>query len=168
MQEFNSLLVALLPRMQRYACKICKNKADAEDLVQSACERALSRAHQFELGTKFDAWVFRILQNVWIDVMRKRNNHVEVSLDDGEPIDAYLGSDTSVRRIEAGIELTQVVKALSHIAPEQSVALRLVVFESYSYKEAAEISSVPLGTIMSRVSNAREALRPSFQELAAA
>ena len=77
---------------------------EADDLVQAACERALARAHQFQEGTRFDSWMFRIVQTIWIDQMRAR----EVRKEDGDVAEERLGTDEPVRRIEARLALAEV------------------------------------------------------------
>src|SRR5690242_9396617 len=64
-------LVALLPRLRRFALVLCRSQPLADDLVQGACERALANADSWSPGTKFDAWMFRILRNYWIDHLRR-------------------------------------------------------------------------------------------------
>ena len=68
--SFSDQLIAVLPRLRRFARGLSGSAAEADDLVQAACERALSRAHQFQEGTRFDSWMFRIVQTIWIDQVR--------------------------------------------------------------------------------------------------
>jgi RNA polymerase sigma-70 factor (ECF subfamily) len=65
-------LVAFLPNLRRFAISLCRSRDLADDLVQTACERALANAASFQEGTRFDAWMFRILRNLWIDDVRRR------------------------------------------------------------------------------------------------
>src|SRR5271165_144783 len=71
--SFSEQLVASLPRLRRFARGLAGTVAQADDLVQSACERALTRRHQFQEGTRFDSWMFRIVQTIWIDHLRSRD-----------------------------------------------------------------------------------------------
>lgn len=153
-ESFNDQLIALLPRLRRFARGMTGSTAAADDLVQAACERALSRSHQFQEGTRFDSWLFRIMQTIWIDQIRAQNVRKEEQEDAAE----HLGSDSAVRQVEARIRLGEVRAALNTIPPEQRAALMLVTVEGLSYKEAAEIAQVPVGTIMSRLARARVAL----------
>ena len=152
--SFSDQLIAVLPRLRRFARGLTGSVSEADDLVQSACERALSRSHQFQEGTRFDSWMFRIVQTVWIDHLRAQK------IRRVEPEDAAvnIGTDAPVRSIEARLELSEVRAALTTIPPEQRAALLLVTVEGLSYKEAAEIAKVPVGTIMSRLARARIAL----------
>jgi RNA polymerase sigma-70 factor, ECF subfamily len=151
---FSDQLVAVLPRLRRFARGLTGSAAEADDLVQAACERALARTHQFQVGTRFDSWMFRIVQTVWIDQLRARDTRRTES----EEETVHVGSDESVRRVEARLALREVQAAISGLPAEQRVALLLVTVEGMSYREAADIAGVPVGTIMSRLARARIAL----------
>jgi len=153
-EAFSDQLVASLPRLRRFARGLAGNATQADDLVQAACERALTRQHQFQEGTRFDSWMFRIVQTIWIDQIRSR----DVRKEDGEIEDDRLGSDEPVRRAEARLALEEVRRAAARLPAEQREALMLVTVDGLSYKEAAEIAQVPVGTIMSRLARARVAL----------
>jgi RNA polymerase sigma-70 factor, ECF subfamily len=152
--SFNDQLIALLPRLRRFARGLSGSAVEADDLVQAACERALSRSHQFQEGTRFDSWMFRIVQTIWIDQLRARDVRKEEH--DGDAV--RIGTDSPVRLVEARLELREIRAALQTIPPEQRAALMLVTVEGLSYKEAAEVANVPVGTIMSRLARARAAL----------
>ncbi len=153
--RFGDQLIAVLPRLRRFARGLTGAAAEADDLVQAACERALARAHQFQEGTRFDSWMFRIVQTIWIDQLRAR----DVRREDGDVADERLGSDAPVRRIEARLALAEVRQAIELLSPDQRTTLMLVTVEGLSYKEAAEVAGVPVGTIMSRLARARIALQ---------
>jgi RNA polymerase sigma-70 factor, ECF subfamily len=153
--EFGDRLVGVLPRLRRFARGLAGTGSEADDLVQAACERALTRQHQFQEGTRFDSWMFRIVQTIWIDQLRSRG----VRKEDGEIAEDQLGSDTPVRRIEARLALAEVRDAIGRLPPDQRTTLMLVTVEGLSYKEAAAIVGVPVGTIMSRLARARIALQ---------
>ena len=153
--RFSDQLIAVLPRLRRFARGLSGSVSDADDLVQAACERALARQHQFQEGTRFDSWMFRIVQTIWIDQVRSR----DVRKEDGDIGEDRLGSDEPVRRVEARLALDEVRRALDRLPPDQRAALLLVTVEGLSYKEAAEVVQVPVGTIMSRLSRARIALQ---------
>jgi RNA polymerase sigma-70 factor (ECF subfamily) len=153
--QFSTQLIAVLPRLRRFARGLAGKAADADDLVQAACERALARAHQYEAGTRLDSWMFRIVQTIWIDQVRAR----DVRKEDGDVAEERLGSDEPVRRIEARLELAEVRLAVERLPPDQRTTLMLVTVEGLSYKEAAAVAGVPVGTIMSRLARARTALQ---------
>jgi RNA polymerase sigma-70 factor (ECF subfamily) len=153
--RFRDQLIAVLPRLRRFARGLAGNAVAADDLVQAACERALARRHQFQEGTRFDSWMFRIVQTIWIDQIRAR----EVRKEGGEIAPERMGSDEPVRRVEARLALGEVRRALDRLPPDQRTALLLVTVEGLSYREAAEVVQVPVGTIMSRLARARVALQ---------
>src|SRR6201997_427588 len=105
-------LIAVLPRLRRFARGLAGSAAEADDLVQAACERALARQHQFQEGTRFDSWMFRIVQTIWIDQIRAR----DVRKEDGE-LAERLGSDEPVRRVEARIALDEVRRGGARLPP---------------------------------------------------
>ena len=154
-ERFSNQLIALLPRLRRFARGLTGSMAEADDLVQAACERALAREHQFQEGTRFDSWMFRIAQTIWIDQIRAR----DVRREDGDIAEERLGSDEPVRRVEARLALDEVRHAVDRLPPDQRMTLMLVTVEGLSYKEAAEVACVPVGTIMSRLARARAALQ---------
>jgi RNA polymerase sigma-70 factor (ECF subfamily) len=153
--RFSDQLIAALPRLRRFARGLTGTTVEADDLVQAACERALARRHQFEEGTRFDSWMFRIVQTIWIDQIRART----VRKEESETGEARLGSDEAVRRVEARLALGEVRRAVDRLPPDQRAALLLVTVEGLSYREAAEVAQVPVGTIMSRLARARLALQ---------
>jgi RNA polymerase sigma-70 factor (ECF subfamily) len=127
--------------------------------VQAACERALARREQFQEGTRFDSWMFRIVQTIWIDQLRSRR----VRKEEVDVAEARIGSDEPVRRVEARLALDEVRHAVDRLPPDQRTALLLVTVEGLSYKEAAEVVQVPVGTIMSRLARARLALQAQLE-----
>lgn len=158
--RFGDQLIAALPRLRRFARGLTGSASEADDLVQAACERALAREHQFQEGTRFDSWMFRIVQTIWIDQIRAR----DVRKEDAEVPEQRLGTDEPVRRVEARLALAEVRRAVDRLPAEQRTTLMLVTVEGLSYREAAEVSGVPVGTVMSRLARARTALQ---QQLAA-
>jgi RNA polymerase sigma-70 factor, ECF subfamily len=152
---FGDQLVTVLPRLRRFARGLAGSASEADDLVQAACERALARAHQFQEGTRFDSWMFRIVQTIWIDQLRAR----DVRKESGDVEDERLGSDAAVRSVEARLALAEVRRAVDRLPADQRSVLMLVTVEGLSYKEAAEVAGVPVGTIMSRLARARIALQ---------
>ena len=153
--KFSDQLIAMLPRLRRFARGLTGSAIEADDLVQAACERALAREHQFQEGTRFDSWMFRIVQTIWIDQIRARDVRKEEAVVEDE----RFGTDEPERRIEAKLALDEVRLALQRLPEEQRAALLLVTVDGLSYKEAAEVAQVPVGTIMSRLARARAALQ---------
>lgn len=157
--RFGDQLIAVLPRLRRFARGLTGSAVEADDVVQAACERALARQHQFQEGTRFDSWMFRIVQTIWIDQIRSR----DVRKEGGEIIEERLGSDEPVRRVEARLALDEVRRAVDRLPPDQRTALLLVTVDGLSYKEAADVAGVPIGTIMSRLARARIALQAQLE-----
>src|SRR5262245_474638 len=148
-------MVAALPRLRRFAYALTGSTEQGDDLVQDACLRALSRIDLWQPGTRLDSWMYRIAQNIWLD--RLRANKVRGEVVDIDAMEGIPGPDG---RIVAESELTlqAVSGAMTRLPAEQRAIIALVCIEGLSYKEAAEISGVPVGTVMSRLARARRAL----------
>ncbi|MGD9966027.1 MAG: sigma-70 family RNA polymerase sigma factor [Hyphomonadaceae bacterium] len=149
-------IVALMPRLRRFARALTGHVADADDIVQIAVERALMRLAQFEPGTRLDAWLLSIVRNAWIDEARSRTRRAKVfaPAEEGERI----GSDGAAR-VHAKLEMDDVWKAMRKLPEEQREAVALVCVEGLAYREAAEALGVPIGTLTSRIARGREALQ---------
>ncbi|RWI20384.1 RNA polymerase sigma factor [Mesorhizobium sp.] len=148
-------LVAFLPNLRRFAIALCRSRDMADDLVQRACERALANEQRFEPGTRFDAWMFKILRNLWIDDIRKRKvAGPQDDIDERHDIAGVSG----VREMEARLALNSVAQAIGELAADQREVLLLVCVEELSYRQAAQVLAVPIGTVMSRLARARKNL----------
>jgi RNA polymerase sigma-70 factor (ECF subfamily) len=158
--EFTAELVALLPRLRRFALSLTGRADEADDLTQAACERALRAADGYEPGTRFDAWLFRIARNLWIDKIRKtRGEGTSVEIDGEFDL---AGEDG--RAVTAGrLDLADVDDAMASLAEDQRAVVTLVCVEDLSYAETAERLGVPIGTVMSRLSRARAALKTALE-----
>ena len=164
-EQIKTELAALAPRLRRFAYALCGDPEQGDDLVQTACVRALSRLAQFTPGTRLDSWMFRIVQNCFLDDRRRaqrRGAAAEIS-PEWEPSDEGVGA----RRAESRMELAQVRAAIAQLPSEQRSVLALVAIEGRSYAEAAAILNIPVGTVMSRLSRARAKLLPLISEDAA-
>ena len=152
---FGDRLVAFLPNMRRFALSLCRSAHIADDLVQSACERALQASSSFKPGTRFDAWIFRIIRNLWIDRVRREKTA-------GPTEDITTRDDISIpsgeAQSEARFALKSVAEAIARLPDEQREVLMLVCVEDLAYREAADVLSIPIGTVMSRLARARKAL----------
>lgn len=150
--EFQEELVSLLPRLRRHALARVGHRAEADDLVQAACERALQSRHQWNPGTRLDAWVLTILNHLCIDAARRRESRgTEAPM---EVLDEIADVRWS-KRIEASIALEQVLAVLQALPDPMRAVLSLVAIDGLSYQEAAGVLQVPVGTVMSRLSRAR-------------
>jgi RNA polymerase sigma-70 factor (ECF subfamily) len=157
--ELQKLLVALLPRLRRFAVTLAGSVTDGDDLVQAACERALARHDQWQPGTRLDSWVYRIIRTVWIDELRKRKRQSHEPLDRAATQAGFDGE----RCVEAKLTLDAVRGLIAALPEEQRVVLLLVCADGFTYREAAEALEIPVGTVMSRLGRARLAL---WRELA--
>lgn len=160
---FEQELIALLPRLRRFARSLTPQMADADDLCQAAVERALKSRGQWQPGTRLDSWMYTITRNIWIDTARsaKRRGPHDV-IDEG----AMQIADDSHARMEAQLELNDVDRAMARLPAEQREAVALVLVEGFAYKEAAAILDIPLGTLTSRLVRGREALLRDLGEAA--
>lgn len=149
--DVGPMLIAFLPTMRRFALSLTRSVDQADDLVQSACERALLSAESFAPGTRFDAWMFRIIRNLWIDRIRRTKTQAAVPVEEADTVEGGGGEDAAVSRLE----LSDTAAAIMRLPDEQREVLTLVCIEGLSYAEAASVIGVPVGTIMSRLSRAR-------------
>jgi len=152
-QILSQEIAALLPRLRRFGRTLTRHREDADDLVQSAIERALKSAAQWQAGTRVDSWMFRIMQNAWIDELRARERRGQTLVPEEE------GEQVGVSTTDAQIDGIAVRKALAQLGEDQRVVVGLVLIEGLPYKDAAEVLGIPIGTLTSRLSRAREALQ---------
>lgn len=153
-EEFETALVALVPRIRRYCYALTGAAADADDLLQAGLERALTKQALFKPGTDLDRWLFRMTRNIWIDEMRKKKKRGESVEFDERLAEAPAGETAQ----EARLALSEVGRAMALLSESHRSVLALVGLEGLSYKEAAEVLDLPIGTVMSRVARARTQL----------
>lgn len=154
-------MLALLPRLRRFAVGLARDRADADDLCQLTIERALRSQERWLPGSRLDSWMYRIMRNIWIDETRTRARRGKTFLDEEQG----LGIGTAGGQ-DALIELNDVDRALGKLPDEQREAVLLVMVEGYSYREAAEIAGCPVGTLNSRLVRGRDALLTALGETA--
>ena len=142
----------MLPRLRRFAYGLTGSVDSGDDLVQSVCERALTRLHQWEPGTRLDSWMFRIMKNLWLDDTRAGWRREVVT--SSEVLEAVRGGDAEAESA-ARLELGAVLDHINRLPDAQRSVLLLVSVEGLSYKEAAAILEVPIGMVMSRLARAR-------------
>lgn len=152
LEEIGEHIVALLPRLRRFARSLSRNQHDADDLVQVAVERAWRHIDQLKPGASLASWMFGIMKNAWIDDRRARGRRGEVAL----PEDS--GEHPAVSPGDAHATLWSVSEAMDKLPGEQRLAVALVLVEGMSYKEAATLLEVPIGTLTSRLARGRTAL----------
>lgn len=139
-----------IPRLRRYARALTGNRARADDLVQDTLERSWSRRHLWRPGTDLRAWLFTIMHNLYMNQVRRRD---PVAIHD-ERLDLPVAAPQ-----EDALALRDLQRALEHLPAEQREVLLLVGVEQMRYEEVADVLNVPIGTVMSRLSRARERLR---------
>jgi RNA polymerase sigma factor (sigma-70 family) len=163
MKEMLLQVEPLIPALRRYARALVRNRATADDLVQDCLERAVRRWHQHRDG-EVRAWLFAILHNLAVDQFRKvalRGRHVA--------IDATNENDFSEAAAQEHRLICQdVMNKLARLPEEQRAVLLLVAVEDLSYADAAKVLDIPVGTVMSRLSRARERLQQEIEGVAEA
>jgi len=146
-------LVALIPRLRRYARALTGERFRADDLVQDTLERAIAKWSLWRPGTDLRAWTFTIMHNVYVNQV-KRSVLAAESLDP----DAGMETEDSGAAADTLAQLSALNVALQRLPDEQRVVLLLVTLEGFSYDEAAHTLGLPIGTVMSRLARARARL----------
>jgi RNA polymerase sigma-70 factor, ECF subfamily len=152
---FREQLLGAIPRLRRYARSLVFDSAAADDLVQTTLERALAHWHQFDQRRDILVWVLSIAHNAHLDWRRRE---ARMSVVDPARAAAEQDAFASDPGVDVGLRL-DLVAALSRLSPEQREPLLLVSVEQLSYAECADVLHIPVGTVMSRVSRGRAALR---------
>jgi len=147
-------LPALLPRLWRFALRLAGNQHDAEDLVQRACVRALERRQQLHPGTSTLSWLFSIVHSVWLNEVRARQIRSHGSIQWSEEL-AETVADPAAANPETYTLNQQIIGAVERLPDAQRSVMLLVAVEGLSYREAASVLEVPIGTVMSRLARAR-------------
>jgi len=145
-------ILELLPKLRRFARSLTRNVHDADDLLQSALERALAHLDQWQADTRLDSWLYTIVRHAWIDELRSRARREHTFEDPGQ------AEAVPDRRGDASGTLA-VDQAMACLPAEQRVAVALVLIEGLPYKEAAQIIGIPMGTLTSRLARGRQALQ---------
>lgn len=154
MQHFLDEMQACVPALRRYARGLTRNSDLADDLVQDCLERAIRKQRLWRPVGPLQAWLFKVLLNLYRNDARQRRRRGE-----SVPIDALAIEPSVPASQHARLALAEINRALGTLPDEQREALLLVVLEGVSYAEAAAIIGVPIGTLMSRLGRARSALR---------
>ncbi|WP_265502476.1 RNA polymerase sigma factor [Paracoccus beibuensis] len=152
---FEADLVAALPQLRRYALSPCRQGAMADDLVQGTVERAVASRGRVDPDMRLEAWLFRVLRNLWIDQTRRTRTR-GVELDVTEMPEAAIHDGE--RALESVLMLRKTEVAIATLPADRQDVLRLVCIEGMSYSETSEIVDIPIGTVMSRLARSRVAL----------
>jgi RNA polymerase sigma-70 factor (ECF subfamily) len=156
--SFEELAMPLFSRLYNLACWLARDRAAAEDLVQETYMKALRGFSSFQPGTNFRAWIYRILRNTFLTSQARLD--APLSLDDRDepvPEPAELRTPESILLLSA--EHEQVRRALESLPVPAREIILLSDFEEMSYSEIGQALGIPLGTVMSRLSRARKAMR---------
>ena len=173
--EFEAEALRHLDALYRTALRMTRSEADAEDLVQETYIRAFRFKDQFTLGTNMKAWLFRILTNTFINTYRRKTAQPEVTDLDGidefslyrrmaDDRAASTSPDPEAELLNSVVD-TEVTDALEEL-PEKFRTTVLLDVEGFSYKEIAEMLSIPIGTVMSRLHRGRKFLQKRLYDLA--
>lgn len=154
MSEVHRLVEQEIPRLRRYARALTRNTDRADDLVQETLMRAIAKAHLWQPGTDFRAWAFTIMHNQHVNMVRR-------ALRDEATVDIQKLSSSLVATTDPTVsrQLLELELALARLHEEHREVILLVGLEGLSYEQAAQILSVPVGTVRSRLSRGRDALR---------
>jgi len=146
------LIIEHIPRLRRYARALVGDRYIAEDLVQDTLERAWNKFYLWRPGSDLRAWLFTIMHNVFVNEARRRRHEIEQLMEEVPPV--------AVRATQSEqLELRDVDRALRSLPVDQREVLLLVAVEQFTYEEVSKSLEIPIGTVMSRLSRARERLR---------
>jgi len=154
MSDVHSLIEREIPRLRRYARALTRSGDRADDLVQETLIRAIAKAHLWQAGTDIRAWLFTIMHNQYVNNVRRAARD-EATID----IEQMASSLVATTDPTASRQLRELEHALTCVPDEQREVILLVGLEGMSYETAAQILCVPVGTVRSRLSRGREALR---------
>ena len=154
MANIHRNIEAEIPRLRRYARALARDAAAADDLVQDCLARALGKLHLWQEGTDLRAWLFTILHNQYVNQVRRAvREGASVGLSETEPM------LTRAPHQGKRLELRDLDRAIRKLPEEQRSVILLVGLEGMRYEEVAAVLGVPVGTVRSRLSRGREALR---------
>jgi RNA polymerase sigma-70 factor, ECF subfamily len=154
MTEFRGRIEEEIPRLRRYAWVLTRNWSRCDDLVQDTLVRALAKEHLWQSGTNMRAWLFTIMHNQNVNAVRSATR-------EGTTVDIEEQSSTLVATTDPTVarQLYELDRALAQLPAEQRQVVLLVGLEGMSYEDAAAILQIPVGTVRSRLSRGRDALR---------
>jgi RNA polymerase sigma factor (sigma-70 family) len=162
---FEELAMPLFDSLHNFARWLAHDQNDAEDLVQETYLKALRSFGSFQPGTNFRAWIFRILKNTFLSSCSKLGRRITVGMDSEEDLPALPASSATP---ESQLIERSDTDAVRCAIEELPVIFREVILlcdvEDASYREIAEILSIPIGTVMSRLARARRAVRETVRK----
>ena len=153
-KDVKSGLPAHLARLWRYGLLLSGSRDTAQELVQATCLRALEKSHQFKPDTRLDCWLFAILGSIWKNELRAQRIRRGEGFVEAEQVLVFDGC----KQIETNILARQVLEEVAALPEAQRDTVFLVYVEGLTYREAATVLDVPIGTVMSRLAAARATL----------
>ncbi|MEW9530197.1 sigma-70 family RNA polymerase sigma factor [Microbispora sp. NPDC049125] len=174
-RRFERDAVPYIDQIYAGALRLTRNPADAEDLVQDVYAKAFTSFHQFREGTNLRAWLYRIMTNTYINLYRRRQRQPQRAgtedVEDWQLAEAASHMSTGLKSAEAqaldALPDSRVRQALQELQEDFRLAVYLADVEGFSYKEIADITDVPIGTVMSRLHRGRRQLRAKLESYAA-
>ena len=148
----NHQILEHIPRLRRYARALLGDRYAADDLVQDTLERAWNKFHLWRPGSDLRAWLFAIMHNVFVNQVRSKRSEIEKTMEE-LPVVAVRATQSD------SLEIADVGRALRALPDEQREVLLLVAIEEMTYDEVSRALAIPIGTVMSRLSRARERMR---------
>jgi RNA polymerase sigma-70 factor (ECF subfamily) len=153
-------IIALLPRLRRFARTLTGSAVAADDLAQATVERAIVHLDKWQPGTRLDSWMYRIAHNLWRNEVRNQATRgAKHGVIRGTAERAMDGE----RVVVARLEFAAVSEAIAALPQDQRTALLLIAVEGLSYRDAAEITGSTVAALTSRIARAREALRLAIE-----
>ncbi len=163
-ESFEELAMPLFARLYNFAHWLTHDREEAEDLVQETYVKALKGFSGFRPGTNFRAWIYRILRNTFLTSRTGLRVSHTMSLDDGQELEQISTSETPESVLLARVDQQTIRAALEQLPTHFREIILLCDVEEMSYQEIAETLSIPIGTVMSRLSRARKAMRQLLSE----
>lgn len=162
MSGFQQQIIDLVPRLRRFAVTLAGNLADADDLLQATVEKALLRRTSYRAEFKLESWLYKIMQNHFIDLKRKEARRGGTVLIDD--IHDIVGED-GVQIQEERSAAHKIMAVIANLPEQQRLVVACVLVDGQTYEEAAAVLDIPVGTIMSRLFRARKTLQSYAEEL---
>lgn len=151
LQDVRHALTTMMPDLRRYARSLTRSADAADDLVQTAYERALTRQESLEAVEQPASWMRCVIRNLWIDQKRSSRERLSEPLEEGE----HVGSEDTERTLIARSTLARVRDVMAELPEDQRAPIMLVCVKGLSYQQAAEELGIPIGTLMSRLARGR-------------
>ncbi|MGI9491957.1 MAG: RNA polymerase sigma factor [Geminicoccaceae bacterium] len=159
--SFEDDLVGLLPKLKVHALYLTRSGDKADDLLQRTCLRALSRSHQWQVDTRLDRWVAKIMESIWFNELRQQRQRQEQELPEPDQVVAS-GFESHV---QDQLMISDIRRACAKLSDEDFVLVTKIHAYGYTYREIADELGVPIGTILSRVSRAKAVIKRAIEAL---